>query len=112
MLVVGGVVGGYAAYYAHAMTTLVPKDLKTFKDDLKEMEELKSMDLKMIPAKERKQAEELRSSVSLKEFQELKYNCTRNREDVASRYDLLLMEDVARDIRKIYSKDIEKKQKN
>jgi len=92
------VVGGYASYYAYAMTILVPKDLKTFKDELeameepfitpseiKEMEEIRSMlegvDLKVIPAEGRKQgAEELRSEMSLKELQEFKYNCSRNRE--------------------------------
>ncbi|HIH61262.1 MAG TPA: hypothetical protein HA298_01035 [Methanobacteriales archaeon] len=121
------VVGGYASYYAYAMTTLVPKDLKTFKDDLKameepfitpseikEMEEIRSMlegvDLKVIPAEERKKiADEIRSEIPLKELQEFKYNCSSNREDVAFRYDVLLMGDVAKDIREVYSKDVEEK---
>lgn len=122
------VVGGYAGYYAYAMTTLVPKDLKTFKNDLKaaeepiitpsqikEMEEAKSMlegvDLKVIPAEERKKGAEeyFKNPELLKKLQELKYNCSRNREDVAFRYDVLLMGDVAKDIREVYSKDIEEK---
>jgi len=124
------VVGGYLGYYAYAMTTLVPEDLKTFKSELKsveepfltsaeikEMKELSSMlegtDLKVIPQEERKKmADELRKDYfgnMTKEFQEFKYNCTRNREDVAFRYDILLMGDVASDIREVYSKDIEQK---
>lgn len=121
------VVGGYVGYYAYAMITLVPKDLREFRgelkaaeepiiktSDIKEMEEVKSMlegvDLKAIPAEERRQrAQELRDPALLKEFQEAKHNCTVNREEVAFRYDLLLMGDVAKDIREVYSKDIEEK---
>jgi len=116
--------GGYASYYAYAATFLIPQDLEVFRDELSALEEPLQEDIqtleklasevegspsfKIIPESERKKmADELRKEIapSKSEFEEFKQNVTNNRE-IASKYDLLLMGDVADDIRAVYSEEI------
>jgi hypothetical protein len=119
------IAGGYGIFYVYESLYVVSEDLKIFKDelnsvesgiipesDIKEMETLanqveNSPSMKNIPLQERKKiANDIRKDPfyfsTNSSIGELNSNFTNCRE-LASRYDLLLKGDVAKDIRSVYS---------
>lgn len=122
------IIGGYGAFYAYESIYVVPEDLKIMKGELKSIEggnipesDINQMEslanqiqnmpsLKIIPLQERKKiANDLRNDpfyVSMNStINELNANSTNN-QGIASRYDILLKGNVAKDIRGIYSTEM------
>ncbi|MFA0834550.1 MAG: hypothetical protein ACC609_11150 [Methanobacterium formicicum] len=121
------VAGSYGCYYAYATMVLVPEDLNTLKSELNSInnsviipesdiqkvdtlaDQFESGELVLVSDSQRKTvADSMRSDPSFynldSTMQQVKKNFTVNRE-IASRYDFILKEDVANDIRSIYSDD-------
>lgn len=130
IIVVGCVVlvaGSYGCYYAYASMVLIPEDLNTFKSELNSInnsviipesdiqqidtlaDKFESGELVLVSASQRKTvADNMRSDPSFNSLNstllKVKEDFAVNRE-IASRYDFILKEDVANDIRSIYSDD-------
>ncbi len=120
--------GAYGGYYIYAMNYLVPEDIKTLKNEIKTINETGSYDaeisslenqanqienaspLKDIPLSQRqKEANELENGQGMQSISntlnELKQNITTTKK-MASGYDMLLMGDVAGDLRSAYNEEI------